>query len=186
MANKVVERDTFTRIGKLRDGRKSIQTFDRETGELLVTNKDTLDKEELEKKRRTYKPRNKGLPPFIRMWQPNLLQAIELAKEKEAWLLFKLMALLEWGTTMMYLDGRPACTRDIAKHLGYSEWYCPTLLKSLIEKGFIAKEKVKNKTHYFFNPNIAFFGTTIPDNSEIDRFKPDICSFKPAFPVVKK
>lgn len=181
---KYVELNTKTEIHTLRNGDMFL-VVRKDTGEII--HEDIIESEENKRKRleRIYRRSKNGQPPFARLWIVNLIQIVKEKKlsNSEAGLLFKLMAFLNWQSTILVNPdtGKAINTKELADFLDMEPSYLSEQLEKLIQKGFIARTYAgKGRAYkYHFNCHLAFFGSKMNDIRERDLFDSDVCSYIP-------
>jgi len=179
---KYVEIDTKTEYHPLSDG-DTLMLVRKDTGEII--HEHVVESEENRKKRLERRYR-KGQPPFARLWMANLIQIVREKKlsNPEAGLLFKLMAFLNWQSTILVHPdtGRAVNTKEIAEFIGIDPDFLSKQLDKLIQKGLISRNQAgRGRSYkYNFNCHLAFFGSKMNDITEKDLFDPDTCDYTPA------
>lgn len=191
-----VELDTKTEIHTLSNGDLFMIFRDKNgniLGEKVIESEENRKKMEENDRLKHRPPSRKGQPPFARLWIANLIQIVrEKSKERklsnsEAGVLFKLMAFLNWQSTILVHPdtGKAVNTKEIAVFLGMELNYLSQHLEKLIQKGFISRNYAgKGRAYkYQFNCHLAFFGSRMNDIAERDLFDPDSCSYIPEYYV---
>jgi len=178
---KYVEIDTKTEYHPLSDG-DTLMLVRKDTGEII--HEHVVESEENRKKRLERRYR-KGQPPFARLWMANLIQIVREKKlsNPEAGLLFKLMAFLNWQSTILVHPDTEGLL-ILKKLLNLSE---PTRLPLQATRqanskrfNFSQPSWAGEIVQIHFNCHLAFFGSKMNDITEKDLFDPDTCDYTPA------
>ncbi len=81
-----------------------------------------------------------------------------------------LSGYLYFESNLLCKDGKPLQRKDLEKILGKGHNAVDKYMKTLVEKGILAKVKVKNSVHYYMNPYVCYMGNRI-DKTLLDMFK---------------